>query len=363
LGLLGVVCVALGVYLSTLAPSITWAHDGADGGDFAAAVATGGIPHPSGYPTYMVLGRLFALLPWGDLAFRLNVMSATWAALTVGVVYLIVFRTLHIVGDREPGPYAPLVAATGALAFAFSPLFWSQALIVEVYTLHAFFVAMVTYLVLRWVEQPAWWRLSAAALAMGLGLGNHLTLVLLGPPILVLLWYRRGQLPVTAGRIALVVAPFLLGLSVYAYLPLRAVHYPAVNWGDPQTVEGFLWLVTGRAYQRYFFALPLQYLPDRLGAWSRMLGQQFGWFGLFVALVGLWWLWDRARAFALATLLLVVGYSVYAIAYDTPDSHVYGDAASRCGLLRLRHRLRYPGLSRLPHPRLPRLCRLAGLGA
>ena len=321
--LLGVVGLAGGVYLSTLAPSLSWAHHGADGGDLAAAVATGGVPHPSGYPTYVLLGQLFARLPLGDLAHRLNVMSATWAALTVGVVYLIALRTLRMVGDGAGGAHRRVVAAAGALAFAFSPLFWSQALIVEVHTLHAFFVAVVTYLVVRWMDEPNPRLLGAASLAMGMGLGNHLTLALLGPPLLVLLWDRREQLPTSLGKVAAVVLPFFLGLSVYATLPLRARQSPPINWGDPRTVEGFLWTVTGRAYGPYVFALPLRYLPDRLGAWARLLVEQFGWWGLVPGLVGAWWLGQRSKAFARATLLLVVGTSIYAIGYDTADSHVY----------------------------------------
>src|SRR5262245_14429377 len=78
------------VYLSTLAPGLTWANHGADGGDLITAAATGGVAHPSGYPTYLVLARLFLALPFGPLAFRVNLLSAVCAAgaaaLVVGLV-------------------------------------------------------------------------------------------------------------------------------------------------------------------------------------------------------------------------------------------------------------------------------------
>ena len=322
-GFAAVVGLAGAVYLRTLAPSITWAHHGADGGDLATAVATGGIPHPSGYPTYVLLGQLFALLPWGDLAYRLNLMSAVAAALTVGILYLIVLRSLRQFAGADHSPQRHLVAGAGALAFGFSPLFWSQALIVEVYTLHALFVAVVTYLVLRWLERPRGWLLAATALAMGAGLGNHLTLALMIPVLAVLVGPRRSDLPCTAGEIIAVMAPFLLGLSVYAALPLRASRYPPVNWGDPQTLRGFLWTVTGTPYRHYLFGLPLRFLPARLAAWAGLLVLQFGWWGLIPGLIGIWWLGQKARALALATLVLVLGTSIYAVGYDTADSHVY----------------------------------------
>ncbi len=322
-GFAAVVALAGAVYLRTLAPSITWAHHGADGGDLATAVATGGIPHPSGYPTYVLLGQLFALLPWGDLAYRLNLMSAVGAALTVGILYLIVLRSLRTFAGADPGPQPHIVAAAGGLAFGFSPLFWSQALIVEVYTLHALFVAAVTYLINRWLERPRVGLLAATALAMGVGLGNHLTLALMIPVLAVLVWPRRSNLPSRPADIAAVVAPFLLGLSVYAALPLRASRYPPVNWGDPQTLRGFLWTVTGTPYRHYLFGLPLRFLPARLAAWAGLLVHQFGWWGLIPGLIGIWWLWRQARALALATLVLVLGYTIYAVGYDTADSHVY----------------------------------------
>ena len=63
------------IYIYTLAPTITWRNDGADNGDFATAVAVEGVPHPPGYPTYLILGEAFKLLPFGDIAYRLNLLA------------------------------------------------------------------------------------------------------------------------------------------------------------------------------------------------------------------------------------------------------------------------------------------------
>ena len=69
------------IYLRTLAPGLTWANDGSDGGDLIAAAATGGVAHPTGYPLYLILARLFQFLPLGPLAFRTNLMSVLVSAL------------------------------------------------------------------------------------------------------------------------------------------------------------------------------------------------------------------------------------------------------------------------------------------
>ncbi|MGD8969639.1 MAG: DUF2723 domain-containing protein, partial [Anaerolineae bacterium] len=321
--MIAVVAIALTTYLRTLAPTITWAHNGADGGDLITAVATQGIPHPTGYPTYLLLGRLFLLVPWGDQARRLNLMSAVFAALTAGLLYLIVLCTFRLFGDRRIALRERLLAAASALAFAFSPLLWSQALIAEVYTLNAFFVALTIALVLRWMEERKRGFLIGAAFAYGLGLGNHLTLSLVGPAIALLVLLRRRLLPDGIRHVMVVIPALLLGLSVYVILPLRASRQPAVNWGDPRTLDRFLWLVSGRLYRRYFFSLPLHHLPSRLSAWAGLLVRQFGWWGVFPALVGVWSLWERAREFAVFSLAMLVAFSTYAIAYDTADSHVY----------------------------------------
>src|SRR5579859_1762005 len=90
LSALAVLLGSLLVYLSTLAPGLTWANNGADGGDLITAAATGGVAHPSGYPTYLLLVRLFLALPLGTLAFRANLFSAVCAALAAAAITLLV---------------------------------------------------------------------------------------------------------------------------------------------------------------------------------------------------------------------------------------------------------------------------------
>ena len=72
--------VSLCVYVATLAPGLTWAHDSADGGELATAAATLGIAHPPGYPTYLLLAHVFTRLPVGEVATRTNLFSALCAA-------------------------------------------------------------------------------------------------------------------------------------------------------------------------------------------------------------------------------------------------------------------------------------------
>jgi hypothetical protein len=353
--LIGLFLFPFFVYLDTLAPSITWRHDGADGGDLIAAAYTLGIPHPTGYPLYVLLARLFTFLPWGDIAYRVNLMSAFFAAATVPLVYLAssILLTPTVTPDKGPvlstaegpvlstaeGPVlstvegwsdriaAPVASVTAALAFAFSPVFWSQAVIAEVYTLHAFFVALMIYLLLYCAKTRTFSNgprlFYSLVFFYGLSLGNHLSMLLLLPASLLLVLrgeYRRFLKP---KNLATAIAFFLLGLSAYLYLPLRAAQHPPINWGDPHTGPGFTWLVSARLYRQFVFALPWKYIPGRVSAWLTLLAQQLGWGGLFLGLIGLWLWWNEDRVFCGFLAIFVLISSIYAISYNTTDSYVY----------------------------------------
>ena len=80
--------IGLCLYLATLAPGLTWAHDSSDGGELAAAAYTLGIAHPPGYPTYVLLAHLFTRLPVGEVATRTNLFSAVSAAAASALVTL-----------------------------------------------------------------------------------------------------------------------------------------------------------------------------------------------------------------------------------------------------------------------------------
>jgi hypothetical protein len=96
-----------------------------------------------------------------------------------------------------------------------------------------------------------------------------------------------------------------------------------VNWGNPQTWHGFLWVVTGEQYQQFAFGLELDEMPGRISAWAGLLGDQFGWWGLAISLIGAWGQWQRDRRLALFSLIWMSLVVVYAFFYDTGDSHIY----------------------------------------
>jgi hypothetical protein len=324
----------LAAYLGTLAPGLTWANGGSDGGDLIAAVATGGIAHPTGYPLYLLLARVFQFLPLGSLAFRTNLMSALAAVLAALLVYEIVSHSQRA-SDSKP---AWLGGMAAGYAFGLAPLVWSQAVITEVYALQAFLTALILYLYTRAArpgnggqKQRDSWR----GLVLGLAMGNHVTTLLLVPAALVL-GSVQGQPDVSTngkrsrfenlkfdrGAFLRQAAAFVAGLSIYLVIPLRALGHPSVNWGNAVTPARFWWLVSGQLYQSYYLQFDLSGFWERAQAWAALLIDQFGLPGLILGLIGLVVFGARSRLYALTGWIAAISL-IFTVFYRSNDSHVY----------------------------------------
>ena len=338
--------VALAVYLRTAPPGLTWAHDSADGGDLIAAALVRGVPHPSGYPTFILLAHLFTRLPWHTPAWQVTLISmlsgAAAAALTAATVQHVAVQTgdtaVSVLASGHPSDegtgepamvwrsssVSSLLFATPAiiagLALAFSPLFWGQAIVAEVYALNACLAALVIWALVRWRYGASSMWAVVAGVAFGAALGNHLTSIWLTPFVAICLILPSAQ----SARRVRSVANFLLatgvGLLVYVYLPLAAAADPPVNWGDPQSGEGFWWVVSGQLYRSFVLAVGWPEALGRLSAWSGLLWREFLPWGVVLALAGLAWLFLADRFIALGMIVsLALGLS-WAIGYDTTDS-------------------------------------------
>ena len=195
----------LGLYAFTAAPGVTLE----DSGDFINGVLTLGVVHPPGYPLYTVLGHLFSFLPFGELAYRVNLFSALWGALCLGILFLN-FRILNI----------QIVYATfTSLFLGFTSVFWSKTGVTEVYSFNAFLLAAVVFWILNYNRDKKAWQLYLTGLFTGLALANHYPLAILSGLGLLFLLDRKdlGQTEIFKAFLFLV-----LGVTPYLYLFIQA---------------------------------------------------------------------------------------------------------------------------------------------
>jgi hypothetical protein len=277
-----IVAVAVGalaflVYVFTLHAGVP----GGDAGELIAVAATGGVAHPPGYPLYSMLAQPFTWLPWGNVAWRVNLFSALCGAAAAALLAWVVARA-----TREP--WAGF--ASGGL-FAFAPLPWTYAVGAEVFSLHCLFVTGLLALALLWAEQPRREVAVALALVIGLGLSHHHTLVLLAAPLAAwVAWSgRRRWRP---RDVAALVAAFAIGLLPYAYLPLAAAADPVIYWGDFSTVAGFVAHLTRADYgslQLGADAVGVEGIfLTQLGQYAASLARNSLWLGVAVMAYGLY---------------------------------------------------------------------------
>jgi hypothetical protein len=300
------------LYLPTWSPALTWDHYGEDGPELEAAGRLLGVPHPTGYPLLMLLVRVVSLIAPPPVS-ALNLVTLLAAIFAVGAAGL----AGRALGRRlwGPGVSASAAGIVGGLIFATSLTWWKQAVIGEVYTLHLALVAAVLALVFEGGTR----RRLLAAWLLGLGLAHHLQTV---PFLLVVVAYglmgrRRRPHPLA---LPLLVTP----LSLYLVLVVRSRLDPAFDWGNPETLRGLWWSVSGAPYHGNLFAGGFGlFWPRFLDAVGRGPVVQLGATGAALAAVGGLVAWGRTRREAAALTLLYLGTQVVAAAYAIDDSAAY----------------------------------------
>jgi hypothetical protein len=221
------------LYLITLAPSTAmW-----DTSEYIAAAYTFGLPHPPGNPFFVLLGRFFAILPIApNVAMRINILAALCSAGAAGMWFLITERVLvgwlaerwqRIVGGS-------LAALIGATAFTV----WAQSVVNEkVYTVSLLGVAIVSWLTVRWCDDPdgpkADRLLILIAYLSGLGYANHMAGFLAVPAVGAAIAIRRVATLLRPRLLLAILGALLLGMTPFLTQPLRAAHFPAINEGEP----------------------------------------------------------------------------------------------------------------------------------
>jgi len=328
------------VYQATLTPGLS--YQSPDGNELVTVCYTLGLAHSTGYPLYTWLGKLFTFLPVGDVAYRINLMSATLGALGVASLYALL-RLLSPTGVQRAA--SRLSAAFAALLFAFSVTFWSQTGIAEVYTPNLFMLTLTLIPLLLWSrveergrtgpsDRSGWRRFLPPArsllllflfgLTFGLSLGTHMSNLGFAPAFALFLLLVNWRRAIHLASIASAGGGFLLGLLQFLWLPLKAstLTDAVMRARAPGTLRGFFDYTLG-AFPQLKFAFPLAALPGRLVIYLDFLRQQFGLLGILLGIGGMAaLLWRRPKRF----YLLVTAYLVqvwFFIQYSVFDLDVF----------------------------------------
>jgi len=221
------------VYFYTLAPTVTLE----DSGELAVAGDWLGVPHPPGYPSWSILAwvfcRLFSFVHYlgqPNPAWAISLMSAVFGALSAGVSALLICRSgrdilrsskmlSHDLDVRTEDIICGISGFAGSLLFAFTPIMWSQAVIVEVYSLNAFFLSMILLFIYMWIRRPSNKTLFIAAFLFGLGLTNYQVILLAGILLAICIMLRDYKL----------LQDFVMALIPYLVIFALIMHFDKVK--------------------------------------------------------------------------------------------------------------------------------------
>lgn len=292
------------VYLLTRAPTVGLI----DSGELAAGCYLLNILHPTGYPMWTLLGRIATLFPLGTVVNRVAVLSAFFSAVG-GAFFIILLKQL--------GCGTSVSAAMGSI-LGFSIPVWSISTDVEVYSLS---LALITVV---------WWTVATAdirknflffAYVAGLTLTNHMfgLSAVLGASFVLILQEKRRLL----NSLPLMLLLFLLGISPYLFLIMRARCEPVLAWGNPVDLERLWWHITGKQYRVWMFSSSLNEVLRNAGKGISLLAGGLGYVLLPFSVYGWLQLFRGLKAVALGLTISAVISFLYAVNYSIPDIEAY----------------------------------------
>jgi hypothetical protein len=319
--------LALIVFVATTCRTVP----GGDSGELITVAYNLGVAHPPGYPLYSLIAHLSTYLPFGSVAFRVNLLSAIIGVASGYMIYLVAVRWVK---DRW-------LAVTAAGIFIFSPLAWRYAVVAEVFTLNNFFIASLLYVTLRFHESPSpkWAYIWTATL--GLACSHHHTIIFLAAPLFIILLRRHARILLAPKVFFGCIGLFLLCLTPYLYLPWAGKKHLLISWGSVDTWDGFWTHFLRREYGTFQLATGNRDFWNTfsnlkfyaLDMWLQML-----FVGVPVAIFAIWQVFKGSLKQDGFARLLFWGFITYTLGFHTLanmdlSNRLFYDVQSRFWLL------------------------------
>ena len=328
-----------GIALRLIAPGIALE----DSGEFVTAAVTLSITHPPGYPLYVLLGKLFSLIPVGSPGFRLSLFSAACASGTAAALYR--FSTLLL------GPGSVVASATGALVLFLTPALALQSALPDKYAFSTVLICLLYILTFTaWREGPR--RLPALAFLVGATFSHHMMTLYLAPAILGLLWRDRRLLTLRTAVVLVMLSALGLTLKPLA-LVLLSVSSISLMYSPLNSAGKLAGYLAATAYSGRFVAFEFTEKITRIWTHGIMtLWSQLGGFMLAFTLLGAVLAWKRWRPFLLAGLagtgiavILVANFQIAGVDYYLLPSTAVACILAAAGLDWLRPRITNVGVA------------------
>tara|TARA_B100000029_G_C17609750_1_gene969086 strand:- start:12563 stop:15319 length:2757 start_codon:yes stop_codon:yes gene_type:complete len=329
---LAVLCLTFLVYYNTMAETVSYW----DCGEFIATSYILGVPHPPGSPLFLILGRIFSMLPIGeDIAFRVNLLSPIASAFSVMFLYLIIVQLVTLFRGKPLNRRDQLItygsAIIGSLIFAFTDSHWFNAVEAEVYAMSTLTTAVVTWLILHWLEYSDSSGneryILMISYILGLATGIHLLNLLALPFMGMIIYFKKTNfswgsfsiMSATTGAIFIIIylgiikgfpqiaakigltglalvilfifcftiyaivnkerlvslilsstILVIIGYSTYGILFIRSTQDPAIDENDPETVERAIKYLEREQYGS-IFTLPRKYKKEQVGSYPHKI--------------------------------------------------------------------------------------------
>lgn len=345
------------IYLLTLYPGVGFM----DTGELAAACYTFGIPHPTGYPLFLVIGYIFSHLPLpGSIIYKLNLLSAIESAIAVFITYLTAVNlSSYLIGKiikqapskvkdgkqkskgavknvnenseisskptaNDASFLAYILGFSSAIACGLTSTFWQDAIQVEVYALHSLFLSLIMYYVVKIFTGDSYNKKHWIGLFIfiGLSFSNHLTTLFILPSVLNLIYLTNKNGRGSYKNILPLIIYALPGLLMYVILVIASGNEPYLNWSDLQNISNLWRHLSGSDYSNLMFSGSARFSINA-GDFFKQLPGEFAWLSLILALLGFIAYWKYLKEFVIFSLIAVIFTLLYAFNYNIVDINTY----------------------------------------
>ncbi|HMQ79392.1 MAG TPA: DUF2723 domain-containing protein [Ignavibacteria bacterium] len=347
----GIVCLV--IYIITLYPGVGFM----DSGELAAAAYTFGVPHPTGYPLFLVLGYIAAHMPLpGSVVYKLNLLSAIEAAAAVVITYyaaLILTRYIiqnllntsgkkHTVKKDKKSPQNDdtpktrkniddynlmiyVLAFAAAVCTGLAKTFWLDAVQVEVYALHSVFISLIMLYCLKimtGLNEPSRKNWIVLFILLGFSLSNHLTTIFFIPGLLYLLYLQYKSSSVFMKKVIPYVLLVIPGLLMYSVLVAASGSGPYLNWSDLSNVSNLFGHLRGADYSQLMFSSTSKFGKNAGDFFSNLPGEM-AILPLVFSAAAFLLLWKSFRSFVVFVIITITFNLLYAFNYNIVDINTY----------------------------------------